>query len=230
MRLLAACVILCATAVPAFAQPFANAKTSLANYTAADSTPKKSCESLASFKGEGIVSINARVVAATTDTPQHCRVTGTITPEVAFEVSLPDRWNRRFYMTGNGGLAGDALDGPTNRGPDRRPEQRLRARADQTGHDARKEPSGSFILSNPQKAIDYAYRAVHVTADTAKKIANEYYAQPIQFCTGTRARTAAVRGCSRRSAIRTTSTASSPMRRGSIRPASPLARCGIRKR
>ena len=41
MRLLAACVILCATAVPAFAQPFANAKTSLANYTAADAAPQK---------------------------------------------------------------------------------------------------------------------------------------------------------------------------------------------
>ena len=50
-----------------------------------------------------------------------------------------------------------------------------------TGHDARKEPSGSFILSNPQKAIDYAYRAVHVTADTAKKIATDYYAKPITF-------------------------------------------------
>ena len=50
-----------------------------------------------------------------------------------------------------------------------------------TGHDARKEPSGSFILSNPQKAIDYAYRAVHVTAETAKKIATDYYAQPILF-------------------------------------------------
>ena len=50
-----------------------------------------------------------------------------------------------------------------------------------TGHDARKEPSGSFILSNPQKAIDYAYRAVHVTAETAKKIATDYYAKPIRF-------------------------------------------------
>jgi feruloyl esterase len=79
--------------------------------------PGKSCESLSAYKGEGIVSINARVVPATADTPQHCRVTGVITPEVAFEINLPDRWNRRFYMTGNGGLAGDALDGPTN--PDR---------------------------------------------------------------------------------------------------------------
>ena len=50
-----------------------------------------------------------------------------------------------------------------------------------TGHDARKEPSGSFVLSNPQKAIDYAYRAVHVTAETAKAIATSYYAAPITF-------------------------------------------------
>ena len=56
------------------------------------------------------MSINARLVPAAGDTPQHCQVTGVITPEVAFS----DRWNRRFYMTGNGGLAGDALDGPTN--------------------------------------------------------------------------------------------------------------------
>ena len=181
MRLLATCFILCAAAVPAFAQPFANAKTSLANYTVADSTPRKSCESLAAFKGDGIVSINARIVPATGDTPQHCRVTGVITPEVAFEVNLPDRWNRRFYMTGNGGLAGDALDGPTS--PDRTAGLSngfVHARTN-TGHDARKEPSGSFILSNPQKAIDYAYRAVHVTAETAKKIATDYYEQPIQF-------------------------------------------------
>ena len=181
MRLLATCLFLGAAAVPAFAQPFANARTSLANYTVADAAPRKSCESLAAFTGEGIVSIGARLVPAAGETPQHCRVTGVITPEVAFEVNLPDRWNRRFYMTGNGGLAGDALDGPTH--PDRTAGLShgfVHARTN-TGHDARKEPSGSFILSNPQKAIDYAYRAVHVTAETAKKIANDYYAQPILF-------------------------------------------------
>jgi feruloyl esterase len=181
MRGLAGCLVLGWTAVPAWAQPFANAKTSLTNYAAADSTPRKSCESLSSFKGEGIISINARIVPAAGDTPQHCRVTGVITPEVAFEISLPDRWNRRFYMTGNGGLAGDALDGPTN--ADRTAGLTngfVHARTN-TGHDARREPSGSFILSNPQKAIDYAYRAVHVTAEAAKRIATDYYAQPILF-------------------------------------------------
>src|SRR6185436_16130782 len=113
MRVLIVASLLCASASPAAAQAFANASRSTAQYSVTDSMPAKSCESLASYKAEGIVSIAARIVAATADTPQHCRVTGTITPEVAFEINLPDRWNRRFYMTGNGGLAGDALDTPT---------------------------------------------------------------------------------------------------------------------
>ncbi len=166
---------------PAGAQAFADAKSSLASYATAPVAPARSCESLATFKSDGVVSIAARTVAATSDTPQHCRVLGTIAPEVAFEVNLPARWNERFYMTGNGGLAGDALDGPVNADRTAALTNGFVMARTNTGHDARAEPSGSFVLSNPQKAIDYAYRAVHVTADTAKRIATEYYAQPIRF-------------------------------------------------
>jgi feruloyl esterase len=173
--------LLLAAAIPAGAQAFSNARNSLANYSVAETAPSKACEALSSFTGEGIVSIAARVVPATADTPQHCRVTGVITPEVAFEVNLPDRWNRRFYMTGNGGLAGDALDTPTNLDRTSALTNGFVMARTNTGHDARKEPSGSFVLSNPQKAIDYAYRAVHVTAETAKKVATSYYDQPISF-------------------------------------------------
>jgi feruloyl esterase len=151
-------------------------------YTSATTVPRKPCESLAGFKGDGITAIAARVVPAAADAPQHCRVSGTISPEIAFEVNLPDRWNDRFYMIGNGGHAGEGLDDPG------RAAQRIAALAHgfvmaqtNTGHDARKEPGGSFVLSNPQKAIDYAYRAVHVTADTAKRMANEYYGAPVSF-------------------------------------------------
>jgi hypothetical protein len=181
MRLLIAVIVLCAAPFPAWAQAFVDAKSSLANYTSAESMPQKACESLSAFTGKDIVGIQARIVAATADTPQHCRVTGTISPEVAFEVNLPDRWNRRFYMTGNGGLAGDALDAPTNADRTGALTNGFVMARTNTGHDARKEPSGSFILSNPQKAIDYAYRAVHVTAETAKAIATDYYGQPITF-------------------------------------------------
>src|SRR5213075_266865 len=32
---------------------------------------------------------------------------------------------------------------------------------------------------NPATAVDYAYRAVHVTAVTARKVANFYYSKPV---------------------------------------------------
>src|SRR5918994_3249314 len=181
MRLLISIAILGLAAVPASAQPFINAKTSLSGYTVAATTPQKTCESLSNFKSDGVTTIQSKVVAATADTPQHCRVVGVIAPEIAFEVNLPDRWNRRFYMTGNGGLAGDAVDTPTNADRTAGLSNGFVHARTNTGHDSRKEPSGSFILSKPQKAIDYAYRAVHVTADLAKKIAKDYYAQPVQF-------------------------------------------------
>ncbi len=232
MRLFHVVVFICRAASSAAARALVNAGSSWP-VLVAEAAPARSCESLSSFRSEGIVSILARVVIATADTPQHCRVTGVITPEVAFEVNLPDRWNRRFYMTGNGGLAGDALDLPTESRPHfgALTNGFVMARTN-TGHDVRKEPGGSFILSNPQKALDYAYRAVHVTArkprrgsppsTTPNSIAFSSWSTPV--------RTAAVRVCWRRSAIPVSLTASLPMRRGSIRPASRSGRSGTRRR
>jgi hypothetical protein len=41
-------------------------------------------------------------------------------------------------------------------------------------HDARQEPLGSFAV-NSQKLFDYAFQAVHVTAETAKRLAAAHY-------------------------------------------------------
>ncbi len=182
MRLIALSLLLLGlSAVPAAAQPFASAASSLAGYRTAPTGPRKACEAMASFKADDVLTVQARIVPATADVPQHCRITGVIAPEVAFEIHLPERWNQRFYMTGNGGLAGDALDGPVNAERAAALVNGFVTARTNTGHDARKEPSGTFVLSNPQKAIDYAYRAVHVTAETAKKFATDYYGQPITF-------------------------------------------------
>src|SRR5262249_26810167 len=43
-----------------------------------------------------------------------------------------------------------------------------------TGHDGVNEPLGTFAI-NRQKLIDYAFRAVHTTAETSKRIIREYY-------------------------------------------------------
>ena len=105
---------------------------------------------------------------------------GLLSPEIAFEVSLPAKWNGRFYMIGNGGHAGEAVDDP-GRVAQRNQALQLGFAFAQTntGHDARKEPGASFVMSNPQKAIDYAYRAVHLTATTTKDITKDYYGKPV---------------------------------------------------
>ncbi len=162
------------------AQALADAASSLSNYSKSDFAPRLACAGLAAFRDKELVQIEARVMPAAADLPEHCRVSGMLSPEIAFEVNLPARWNGRFYMIGNGGHAGEGFDEPLRAG--------LRSDAlrtgfamamTNTGHDARKEPQASFVMSNPQKAIDYAYRAVHLTAVTAKKIAAQYYARPV---------------------------------------------------
>jgi len=162
------------------AQAFADLKSALVDYSKADAVPRRSCESLSRYRSKEVVEIHAAAIAAEGAVPAHCRVTGTLKPEIAFEVSLPPRWNGRFYMIGNGAHAGESLDDP-GRAAQRNGAVQLGFAFAQTntGHDARKEPGASFVLSNPQKAIDYAYRAVHLTAVTAKIITARYYAKPV---------------------------------------------------
>jgi hypothetical protein len=177
---LGAAVLLCAAATPAHAQAFTDLKSALVDYSKADTEPRKACATLGAFKSKEIAQIAATSIAADATVPAHCRVTGLLSPEIAFEVSLPAKWNGRFYMIGNGGHAGEGLEDPG------RVAQRNEAlrhgfafAQTNTGHDARKEPGGTFVLSNPQKATDYAYRAVHLTATTSKDITKEYYGKRV---------------------------------------------------
>ncbi|HJZ71288.1 MAG TPA: tannase/feruloyl esterase family alpha/beta hydrolase [Vicinamibacterales bacterium] len=140
--------------------------------------PAVACASLVSQTGYEFSILSAAVIPATSDTPEYCRVTGLIQPEVRFEVNLPASWNGRLYMFGNGGYAGEALDAPGRVTTARRALARgFAAVQTNTGHDATAEPLGSFAAS-PQKFVDYASRAVHVTLMTAKRLLQAYYNAP----------------------------------------------------
>ena len=182
LRLLAAVLLLASSHRVAHAQAFTELKSSLVDYSKADLAPRKSCETLGTFKSKDIAQIAAAAVPAAGAIPSHCRVTGVLSPEIAFEVSLPAKWNGRFYMIGNGGHAGENLE-DAGRVTQRNDALRLGFAFAQTntGHDSRKEPGATFVLSNPQKAIDYAYRAVHLTATTAKDITRDYYGKPVSY-------------------------------------------------
>jgi len=176
---LGAALVLMSMNATAHAQAFADLKNSPVDYSKADAEPRKACEALGKFKSKDIAQIAAAMIPAAGTTPTHCRVTGVLSPEIAFEVSLPAKWNERFYMIGNGGHAGENLE-DAGRVNQRNEALRLGFVFAQTntGHDSRKETGATFVLSNPQKAIDYAYRAVHLTAVTAKDITKDYYGKP----------------------------------------------------
>jgi hypothetical protein len=175
-----AAILIAGSAGPVRAQAFADLKKAVVDYSKADAKPRKACDALGNFKSKDIAQIKAVMAASEGASPSHCQVTGMLSPEIAFEVSLPAVWNGRFYMIGNGGHAGEALD-DAGRVAQRNEALRLGFAFAQTntGHDARKEPGATFVLSNPQKAIDYAYRAVHLTATTAKDITKDYYGKAV---------------------------------------------------
>jgi hypothetical protein len=164
------------------AQAFSEAASSPTGYSRGDIPPASDCSALAGLQLHEVLHMTATEIAAEGAVPAHCRIDGTLYPEINFQVNLPAGWNGRFYMVGNGGHAGQLPNDPgsaTNRNT-ALANSFVMAMTD-TGHDAAKEPGASFVMSNPQKAIDYAYRAVHVTAVTAKAIANAYYGSPVRY-------------------------------------------------
>ena len=155
---------------------FLDASRSAIDYTVATTRPAVACESLVSLTDHDYTVVSATRVDATPDVAEHCRVFGVIPPEIRFNVNLPTGWNGRFYMHGNGGYAGNP---PDSAGTLRTAGQAL-ARGfatayTDTGHDSRVEPLGTFAHDNLGKEIDYAFRAVHLTAVTAKTLIAAYY-------------------------------------------------------
>jgi feruloyl esterase len=119
--------------------------------------------------------VAATVIPGSANAPEHCRVRLMVQPEINIEVNLPAAWNSRLYMFGNGGWAGESFDSP---GRAAHRARGLKAgfvtAATDTGHSAASEPGASFAL-NRQKLLDFGFRSLHVTAETAKLLARTYY-------------------------------------------------------
>jgi feruloyl esterase len=109
--------------------------------------------------------------------PAFCRVAGTIRAtaesDIRFELWLPENWNGKFMQTGNGGAAGaivyDSLIDPLLRG--------YAVANTDTGHQG---AGGDFAwaVGQPQKLIDYQYRAVHELTVAGKAITAARYGRP----------------------------------------------------
>ncbi|GGB42869.1 putative esterase [Sphingomonas metalli] len=122
-------------------------------------------------------SVQARPIAAVGTTPAFCRVTGTLRPvagsRIGFELLLPAAasWTGRFQMLGNGGyssaLPRAAMMAALGRGS--------AVVATDTGHDG---DDPSFARGRPEAIVDWGWRAVHLTARAAQRLAARYYGRP----------------------------------------------------
>jgi feruloyl esterase len=147
-----------------------------------------SCESLADLRLPGTTITVAQQEAAGTFTPPKsavgtksvpvafCRVGGTIKPtgdsDIKFELWLPQTaWTGRYESVGNGGFAGSipfgAMVRPLTAGS--------AVAGTDDGHITSVNTSAEWALGHPEKIIDFAYRAVHVTATVSKLITGTYY-------------------------------------------------------
>jgi feruloyl esterase len=111
-----------------------------------------------------------------------CRAIGVATPtadsHIGFEVWLPPagQWNGKFRGEGSGGSAGAISPGPMR-------DALLGGYATMStdnGHvdDANGEHGLSWAYKHPEKMIDWAWRALHLSTVAAKKTVTAFYGKP----------------------------------------------------
>jgi len=121
----------------------------------------------------GFTAPDVKITAAAplTDPVPLCKVEGLIGTEIRFAVWLPDTWNGKFVMGGQGGFAGTvesqalAFHGP---------QQGYAVAGTDTGH-AGDGVDGRWALGHPERVVNYAHAAIHRVTVTAKAIVQARY-------------------------------------------------------
>src|SRR6185503_19050648 len=125
---------------------------------------------------------NGGTVGGTRVEVPFCRVAGVATPSadshIGFEVWLPpvSQWNGKFRGEGSGGSAGSLSPGPMR-------EALLAGYATMStdnGHlTDTKDPLGGsgqgWAYKHPEKMIDWAWRALHLSTVAAKQVVTDFY-------------------------------------------------------
>ncbi len=124
------------------------------------------CKDLEKLKLPDVWNLTTEVVEEGTT---YCKLPGTISKEINFELLLPWDWNERFVMGGGGGFVGRIQ----NSARDKVKEGYATVGTD-TGHKG-SGISAEWAYNNMERQLNYGHLAVHRTAVVAKAIIEEYY-------------------------------------------------------
>jgi feruloyl esterase len=103
---------------------------------------------------------------------RHCRVAATLHPRaeasIGMELWMPVAWNGKFLALGNGGWAGSISFAAMARGL----SEGYAVASNDTGHEG---GSAEFAVGNPEKLVDFAWRAMHEMTLISKQIIERFY-------------------------------------------------------
>lgn len=124
-------------------------------------------------------------------TKPFCRVQAVTRPEpnsnITFEVWLPLRaaWNGRFQGIGGGGVSGmiiyDGNAAGTRRGLEAAVEAGFAAVSTDNGHRLKTLFDQTWAIHQPDKVVDFGFRAIHVTTVAGKAITTAFYKRNIDY-------------------------------------------------
>jgi hypothetical protein len=104
-----------------------------------------------------------------------CRVMGTISKEINFELLLPEQWNGRFLMSGGGGFVGTIQNGFR----DQIANGYATAGTD-TGHKGN-GLTAEWAHNNMERQINFGRLAIHRTAVVSKSIIQNFYCSAASY-------------------------------------------------
>lgn len=127
------------------------------------------CESLKGLQFPDVRITDA--VSAAKPAP-HCKLSGVIGKEIGFSVWLPDAWNGKFVMGGQGGFAGRVDSQAISYGA---LQQGYATAGTDTGHAMANGADGSWALGEMERIVNYAHLGIHRTTAVAKAAVNARY-------------------------------------------------------
>jgi feruloyl esterase len=112
--------------------------------------------------------------------PAFCRVRGSVAPEqdslINFEVWVPDAWNGKIVVTGNGGY-GNAL---STRDMTNALAQGYAAAGGDTGHQTPTPDDLMWGVGHPERILDWGTRSIHAITGPARLIASAVAGKPVR--------------------------------------------------
>ncbi|RYG36070.1 MAG: tannase/feruloyl esterase family alpha/beta hydrolase [Burkholderiales bacterium] len=120
---------------------------------------------------------NVRIQEASTinEPVAHCKVTGVIGKELNFAVWLPEKWNGKFVMGGQGGFAG-AVESQAIGMMNALAKGYATAGTD-TGHSGT-VAGGAWALGDMERIVNYAHTSIHSVSELGKATVSARYGRP----------------------------------------------------